>query len=181
MHPLYKRQFSILKTLPLCKGIFGPNFSYGQSWAVKQHSNVQQRRDKSGATEWLTHRQFPYLFLSAVTRRQQHRAENILWKVKTIVHWPLAACLLTQTLAGFSVTVIRQYAPCLQTVQFYCLCVLEVNTVHLHSLWDLIYSNIFIKQSKEKVGPLSEKFCSFFPNWFNHLYFMIFQSMLAPI
>lgn len=33
-------------------------------------------------SEWFTDKQFPYLLFSAVTRRQQHRAENILWKGK---------------------------------------------------------------------------------------------------
>lgn len=61
-------------------------FSHSLSWAVNQYSNLKQWRYRPGATapltEWLTDKQFPYLLLSAVTRRQQHKAENILWKWK---------------------------------------------------------------------------------------------------
>lgn len=168
VHPLYKWQFSsnyyYLKTLAPCKGIFGLNFSYGHS------SNLLWWRYKSGATEWLTRRQFPYLLPDVSSTEQR-----TYWWIQLCTGLWLHAFQHKHRL-GFQSDSSFPHAPCPQTVQFYCLCVLDVNDVYPLILRGPIYSNIIVKESKDEAGPLSVRFSNFFPQLFQSLIFHDMQS-----
>lgn len=64
-------------------------------------------------------------------------------------HAQASGCMPSNKNTGwiFSHTVILQYAPCFQMVQFYCLCVLEANTVHPQTFFSQTFCKFELVQS----------------------------------